>query len=1155
MPLGIPKNKSTGNLAVILPDSSEKARMRMSFDVGSAATDGSFARSPIMTDHDHGLGLSGLRRIRQSQARGGASGTIGPSNPASRSPSISLSRSTSMTMLQSLLSGPNSPAIMSEDLNRFPSESLHSFSFAHQSEEYIHNRQNVLKRSIQYMQDRIGRSASTNPALANVQARVSGDIETQNMLGLLAKAQLVAVDDPSHPGGPLTGPANLSTENIFEKNFFPRTESPEPLEIPSGSPTVERSPPLREPQWDKGRGEGPGKIIEPPQAERDSSENSSRTPTNESGTTQNTSPPETRRPSMLRRTYTDTAQASMQLRLMDAMAQPFVAGQSSFPDNLISPALTQPRSSIGTNGALGSSVHGHSSRWVPAAQAIFTTEAKPPWTILAANDLACLVFGVTKAEVRKMGILEAVSSDLLGARGGGITAKLLSKPNSRSLQKSKQQKATLSPPKTTPAQRPETFHSGDWRPPRVSGGGHSNHKSNKSRGVLLCGDVVPIRKRNGATGSASLWVKEKRTGLIWVLEEIHEDVAYATLDEDGLVTNLTGDLGSIWGDSKLRAGADIGKLIPRIPRQGIDPRYGAIDYAQIAKRKYYTCRNCDRVNIPATVEQVRGKTELRVSSYPHIAGIVVVNPVTLTIQSSNSVFCGALFGHEKANGMAISSLLPDFEKILRILTEEDGIHLEDGMVVPEHSFRKASAFLGLREGRPDAASSFLRPEGLLAKHRDGTELKIDVQMRVVKSEKQTMLREETVAEDSDEESAITEDQFPMTQSEMVYALWITYSRHIHATRLNLGAASPLLSGTATPLRQPSPGQQTPAATPAEISLDDSDEPKKETRSSSLFSKSIKEAVSSAAAILTGSSPPKKPEPERMQQERPTPSKTEKGLLKKSIENFTIIEEMGQGAYGQVKLARYKENGKKVVLKYVTKKRILVDTWTRDRKLGTVPLEIHVLNYLRREDLRHPNIVEMEDFFEDDVNYYIEMVPHGLPGMDLFDYIELRSNMEEEECRSIFVQVARAIHHLHVKAKVVHRDIKDENVVLDGEGNVKLIDFGSAAYIRSGPFDVFVGTIDYAAPEVLAGKPYNGKEQDVWALGILLYTIIYKENPFYSIDEIMDRDLRIPYTISDESIDLIRCMLNRDVAQRYDINQVLEHPWCKMVRSKDDKQSA
>lgn len=67
---------------------------------------------------------------------------------------------------------------------------------------------------------------------------------------------------------------------------------------------------------------------------------------------------------------------------------------------------------------------------------------------------------------------------------------------------------------------------------------------------------------------------------------------------------------------------------------------------------------------------------------------------------------------------------------------------------------------------------------------------------------------------------------------------------------------------------------------------------------------------------------------------------------------------------------------------------------------------------------------------------------------------------------------------------------------------------------------------------------------MWALGILLYTIIYKENPFYSIDEIMDRDLRVPFTISDASIDLVRCMLNRDVDQRYTIQQVLDHSWCE-----------
>ncbi|KAK2070181.1 hypothetical protein P8C59_004698 [Phyllachora maydis] len=559
--------------------------------------------------------------------------------------------------------------------------------------------------------------------------------------------------------------------------------------------------------------------------------------------------------------------------------------------------------------------------------------------------------------------------------------------------------------------------------------------------------VVPIQKRNGATGSASLWVKEKKVGLIWVLEEIHEDVAYLAIDDEGAVTKLSGALGPIWGDDGLRPGIDIGKLVPRIPRQGIDPRFG----------------------------------------------IVVVSPETLTIKSSNSVFSGALFGHERPDGMSIMSLIPNLDKVLEILSEEDGIRFMDGIVVPEHSFRKASAFLGLREGRPDAATSFLRPEGLPARHRDGSELRIDVQMRVVKSEKQPARLEDAVVETS----------------------------------------------VATPLHQPSPGQ-TPAHTPQEMQSD-SEEASTGPSAASEITKQLEQVAMTAAAKLTAW--------EKLSQEgeevRPAPAKTVESSGKKTIDDFVILEDMGQGAYGQVKLARYRDSSKKSVLKYVTKKRILVDTWTRDRRLGTVPLEIHVLDFLRKDGLRHPNMVEMEDFFEDETNYYIEMVPHGLPGMDLFDYIELRTNMEEAESRSIFVQVARAVHHLHTKAHVVHRDIKDENVIMDGEGNIKLIDFGSAAYIKSGPFDVFVGTIDYAAPEVLAGKPYGGKEQDVWALGILLYTIIYKENPFYSIDEIMDRDLRVPYTISDESIDLVRRMLDRDVAQRATIEQVLEHRWSTM----------
>lgn len=216
------------------------------------------------------------------------------------------------------------------------------------------------------------------------------------------------------------------------------------------------------------------------------------------------------------------------------------------------------------NAHLPSVVHGNKNRWAPPSQAIFTTEVHSPWTILAANDLACLCFGVTKAEVKKLGILELIREDeraWLEAKlrhrspatsvqpyqandksksptpkatssltsGSGVTAKLLSKPSSRQLANQKNAKKGSSNTKTV-------------------SNGTFNHNAAKSRGVLLCGDVIPIQKRNGATGSASLWVKEKQGGLIWVLEEIVEDTAVLYLDEHAHVIGSSGPTELIWGE-------------------------------------------------------------------------------------------------------------------------------------------------------------------------------------------------------------------------------------------------------------------------------------------------------------------------------------------------------------------------------------------------------------------------------------------------------------------------------------------------------------------------------------------------------------------------------------------------------------------------------
>lgn len=160
---------------------------------------------------------------------------------------------------------------------------------------------------------------------------------------------------------------------------------------------------------------------------------------------------------------------------------------------------------------------------------------------------------------------------------------------------------------------------------------------------------------------------------------------------------------------------------------------------------------------------------------------------------------------------------------------------------------------------------------------------------------------------------------------------------------------------------------------------------------------------------------------------------------------------------------------------------------------------------------HPNICPMVDFFEDHEFYYLIMPVFGR-GQDLFDYVEsLPDGLSALQVRSIFGQVADALSFLHLNS-IVHRDIKDENVILnfkaESEADIsqaiptaQLIDFGSATHIRPGRlFDTFSGTLDYAAAEILRGEKYGGREQDVWALGVVGYVLLCGECPFWNGEE-------------------------------------------------------
>jgi protein-serine/threonine kinase len=132
------------------------------------------------------------------------------------------------------------------------------------------------------------------------------------------------------------------------------------------------------------------------------------------------------------------------------------------------------------------------------------------------------------------------------------------------------------------------------------------------------------------------------------------------------------------------------------------------------------------------------------------------------------------------------------------------------------------------------------------------------------------------------------------------------------------------------------------------------------------------------------------------------------------------------------------------------------------------------------------------------------MPRFGTGVDLFDRVESQpTGLRSFEIRSLLGQLSDAVRFLHANG-IVHRDIKDENVILDGLGRCQLIDFGSAAHWRPGKrWDTFSGTLHYASPEILRGELYGGKEQDVWALGVVGYVLLVGETPFAELpDEVL-----------------------------------------------------
>uniref|UniRef100_A0A8C5PS43 PAS domain-containing serine/threonine-protein kinase n=1 Tax=Leptobrachium leishanense TaxID=445787 RepID=A0A8C5PS43_9ANUR len=253
-------------------------------------------------------------------------------------------------------------------------------------------------------------------------------------------------------------------------------------------------------------------------------------------------------------------------------------------------------------------------------------------------------------------------------------------------------------------------------------------------------------------------------------------------------------------------------------------------------------------------------------------------------------------------------------------------------------------------------------------------------------------------------------------------------------------------------------------------------------------------------------------------------------------DYETLSPLGKGAFGFVWSAKSREDAAKVVVKFIQKDKILDDCWVQDPELGRVTREIAIL-----PRLKHPNIIEVINVFENTLFFQLVMELHG-DALDLFEFIDNQPNLDEPLASYIFRQLVSAVGYLHSK-NILHCDIKDENIIISPDFTIKLVDFGSAAHLQPGKlFSTFCGTTEYCAPEVLLGNAYPGPELEMWSLGVTLYTLVIGENPFCEVEEILEAELNAPFIVSPELQFLIAALLHRNPDLRMTLDELLRDPW-------------
>ena len=262
--------------------------------------------------------------------------------------------------------------------------------------------------------------------------------------------------------------------------------------------------------------------------------------------------------------------------------------------------------------------------------------------------------------------------------------------------------------------------------------------------------------------------------------------------------------------------------------------------------------------------------------------------------------------------------------------------------------------------------------------------------------------------------------------------------------------------------------------------------------------------------------------------------------------YEMLDNLGEGIFGSVKLGVEKKTNQRVAIKIIKKNK------AKESDIELVRNEIDIMKLCY-----HPNVIHLLDHFEN--GEYIFIVMEYIKGGCLTDYLKKNEfDFSEKRAAEIIYQLAKGLKYLH-KYGIIHRDLKPDNIMLteaSDKGNVKIMDFGLSKILgkKEKSTDGF-GTLTFVSPEVLVRKPYN-KEVDIWSLGVILYLMLSGELPFDDPDDneqniakaIVYQDVKFPSEKfgkrSKAVIELIQRCLTKDPKARIKVDEIIKSDWIK-----------